>query len=126
MLLRPGLVVAVIALLASGGCKGSQSPSTGAGAGSVSTPATPVPPEAQVDKACEAAADCEAVGCSCDCTGGGGLGLRDDAVPRREVERWYQVRGCSKPTSCASGACPLARVECMGGTCHVIYGSTQR
>lgn len=83
--------------------------------------APPAKPVMAGSGACEAAADCEAVGCECACTGGG-LGLREEAVLKADVARWYEQRGCRKPGTCASAPCPPSRLACVGGACHVVYG----
>jgi hypothetical protein len=83
---------------------------------------TEAPPRPQgIDRGCEKAADCRAVGCECGCSGGG-VGLREDVVSLASVDRWYQERGCTAPTTCDKAPCPPAKVDCVGGACHVVYG----
>jgi hypothetical protein len=103
-----------------------QDKATGGEAGPSSYKPPPVekpPPAPVVDRNCASAADCEAVACECSCSGGEGLSLREDAVLRREAERWYKERGCSKPSTCPKVTCPPSRVDCVGGACHLVYGS---
>lgn len=106
---------------------GGVSGSGGEGGGGPSSFKPPVvdkaPPAPAVDRTCTTAADCEAVACECTCSGGEGLGLREDAVLRKDVDRWYKERGCSKPSGCPEAKCPPSRVDCVGGACHVVFGA---
>ena len=122
-------VLAVMVALA--GCKqpASPGPTTGgpptAKGGEGGAPKGPdiaaLPRPTGIDRSCQAAADCEAVGCECGCTGGG-VALREDVVNRKDAERWYKDRGCSRPGSCGAAACPASRLDCVGGVCHAVWG----
>ncbi|MGC4121149.1 MAG: hypothetical protein QM765_42545 [Myxococcales bacterium] len=121
--LAPLLVLALTASLCScqqkAGSEGGEQP----GPSTFKPPVVDKPPASPtVDRTCTSAADCEAVACECSCSGGEGLSLREDAVLKRDAERWYQERGCQKPTTCPKVTCPPSRVDCVGGACHVVHG----
>ena len=111
-------------VLALAGCQERGDGQGGGVTGSTKPPPVEKPPPAPaVDRNCSSAADCEPVACECSCSGGEGISLREDAVLRKDAERWYKERGCSKPSSCPKVTCPPSRVDCVGGACHVVYGS---
>jgi hypothetical protein len=122
-------VLAVVLALV--GCKepSASTPAAGgeaSGTGSAPPAPTlpPVPRPVGIDRGCETAADCEAVGCECACSGVG-VSLREDVVDRKDAERWYKDRGCAKPGRCLQAACPISKVDCVGGVCHVVYGAAE-
>lgn len=107
------------ALLTLGACS---RPNAASPAGDAATLAESVDerPAARAGGSCASAGECVAVGCACGCTGG--VGLREAAVPAAEEARWYRERGCSQPSSCATAPCPPARLDCIGGSCHLVFG----
>ncbi|HEY3450968.1 MAG TPA: hypothetical protein VGK67_31720 [Myxococcales bacterium] len=114
------LVLVLAAPLSLWGC---QDKSGGDGPSNYKPPPVEKPPPAPtVDRSCTSAADCEAVACECSCSGGEGVSLREDAVLKKDADRWYAERGCQKPTTCPKVTCPPSRVGCVGGACHVVYG----